>query len=241
MIALAVLTGASFAPSAAAQEVSVGADLVSRYVWRGFDFGQSASVQPTIEFSSGDFAIGTWGSFALTDAGANELDLYASYAFGPLTVGVADYYFPTASPLFGEDAGDEGSDFFNYRDGGDGSHYLEPYVAYQGDETFPLSILIATVVYNDPTFSTYVEAGYGFTLADTDVGFTVGSVLALDSGDAGAGAGFYGTTRDATVTNLALSASREIPITDQFSLPIFGQLILNPETDRAFLVFGVSL
>ena len=45
-------------------------------------------------------------------------------------------------------------------------HYLEPYVAYQGDETFPLSVLIATVVYNDPTFSTYVEAGYGFTLAN---------------------------------------------------------------------------
>ena len=34
-------------PSVLAQpEVSLGADLVSRYVWRGLDFGQSAAVQP---------------------------------------------------------------------------------------------------------------------------------------------------------------------------------------------------
>ena len=237
VVALALLTEASFVSPAAAQEIGVGADFVSRYVWRGFDFGQSASIQPTIELSSGDFTLGTWGSFAITDAGANELDLYASYAFGPLSVGVTDYYFPTTGPDFGEDSG---SDFFNYRDGGDGSHYIEPFVSYEGDETFPLTITLATLLYNDPEFSTYVEAGYGVAVGETELGVAVGSVLVLDS-DGVDGSSFYGTSRDVTVSNISLSAGREIPITDRFSLPIFGQLILNPETDRAFLVFGVSL
>jgi hypothetical protein len=57
-----------FALSAYSQ-VSFGADVVSRYVWRGTDFGNSASVQPTLGFSFGNFEIGALGSYALT-AGA---------------------------------------------------------------------------------------------------------------------------------------------------------------------------
>lgn len=235
LLALALLTAA---PAALAQtEVSFGADLVSRYVWRGFDFGQSASVQPSIELTSGGFAIGTWGSYALTDAGANELDLYASYAFGPLTVGVTDYYFPTAPPDLGVTGS---SDYFNVENDGEGAHYIEPFVSFESD-AFPLAITLATVVYNDPTFSTYLEAAYGFEVGGTELGLAVGSVFALDSADGVQGAGFYGTSKDATVTNVALSAGREIPITSEFSLPVFGQYIINPETERAFLVFGISL
>jgi hypothetical protein len=33
-----------------AQELSGGADIMSRYVWRGRDFGNSPSIQPCIEF-----------------------------------------------------------------------------------------------------------------------------------------------------------------------------------------------
>jgi hypothetical protein len=42
---------------------------------------------------------------------------------------------------------------------------------------------------------------------------------------------------------MSLSASKEIQITDSFSLPIFVSYILNPTPgmERSFLVFGFSL
>jgi hypothetical protein len=41
----------------------VGADLVSNYIWRGSKFGTGPAVQPYVEFSAGNFALGSWGSF----------------------------------------------------------------------------------------------------------------------------------------------------------------------------------
>lgn len=97
------------------------------------------------------------------------------------------------------------------------------------------------MAYNDPTHSTYVEAGYGIAVGETALGLAVGSVLALNPEDGTEGAAFYGTSRNVTVTTVALSAARGVPIADRFTLPLVGRFILNPETDRAFLVFGVSL
>lgn len=40
--------------------------------------------------------------------------------------------------------------------------------------------------------------------------------------------------------NASIKASKEIVITDSFSLPVFSQAVLNPDTKDVFLVFGVS-
>jgi len=234
-LTFALMVGAP--PASAQTEISVGADVVSRYVWRGFDFGESLSIQPALEVATSGLAVGAWSSYAFTSGGANELDLYLSYTAGPVTFGVTDYYFPTDAPDLGVTSG---SDYFNFSDGGDGAHYIEPFVTLAPDG-FPVAFTVATVAFNDPTFSTYVEAAYGFEVSGTELGVTLGSVFALDSPDGAAGAGFYGTSKDATVTQLALSAAREIRITDAFALPVFGQYVVNPETERAFLVFGFSL
>jgi hypothetical protein len=232
LLALALLLAAP--PALAQPDVSLGADLVSRYVWRGLDFGQSAAAQPYIELSAGGLTVGTWGSFAISGAGANELDLYASYSFGPLSVGVTDYYFPSVAPAVGGDV-DGGADFFNYGDGG--AHVIEPFVSYDG----PVSLTLATNAFNDDDVSTYLEAGYGLAVGGVDLGLAVGAVFALDSSDGVAGSSYYLTNNDAAITNVMLSAAKEIPITDQFALPVFGQYVVNPETERAFLLFGLSL
>ncbi|WP_439809887.1 hypothetical protein [Parabacteroides distasonis] len=41
--------------------------------------------------------------------------------------------------------------------------------------------------------------------------------------------------------SISLKASKEIKITENFSLPVFTQAIIAPEKDNVFLVFGVSL
>ena len=81
-------------------EVTIGADVVSRYVWRGTDYGNAASVQPGIETAVGPVTVGAWGSFPLTDAigtsttAGNECDLYASTTVGPVGLTLTDYFFP---------------------------------------------------------------------------------------------------------------------------------------------------
>ena len=82
--------------SSASGQVSLGADVVSRYVWRGVDFGESMSVQPSLSFSAGGFEVGSWGSYSYAplSSGANEHDIWASYSFGSVSLMLTDYYFP---------------------------------------------------------------------------------------------------------------------------------------------------
>ena len=41
------------------------------------------------------------------------------------------------------------------------------------------------------------------------------------------------------VTNLTLAATKEVPITSKFSLPLFAQVTFNPYTQGAYFVFGL--
>jgi hypothetical protein len=69
--------------------VSAQVDLVSRYIWRGFDLlpNNHAAVQPSVTFELGKsgFALGIWSSFALAQRGvfkySDEIDVTLSYNF----------------------------------------------------------------------------------------------------------------------------------------------------------------
>lgn len=224
---IALLTGMGQIPAAQAQSVDLGADLTSRYVWRGADFGESMSIQPSLSFSGGGFSIGSWGAYAVNpqSAGANEHDLWASYAVetsgGTVELGVTDYYFPNA-----------GVGFFNVENDGAGAHQIEPYLSYTGPDRFPISLYGGVFAYNEPGYSLYLEASYPFTVESIDVTATIG-------GTPGESA-FYGTEK-AGIINTSLTASRSIPITESFALPVKVSYILNPHAEKTFFLFGVSL
>ncbi|MEM6784283.1 MAG: TorF family putative porin [Bacteroidota bacterium] len=220
------------APSTFAQ-FGFGADFVSRYVFRGIDFGESFSVQPYLEYSvpfeNGSFTVGTWASYSISadGSGANEHDLYVSASVGPISFGVTDYYFPTG----GVDV-----DFFLIED----NHVIEPFIGFDGVEGFPVSLYVYPIVVGDfdlnddgdQNFSTYIEASVPFSVEGVDLAVTLG-VVPMESG-------FY-LTDDFSVINVSLTAAKEIPITEQFALPVFVGYTLNPEIERTYLVFGVSL
>ncbi|MGD8362675.1 MAG: hypothetical protein PVJ04_14700, partial [Gemmatimonadota bacterium] len=48
-------------------------------------------------------------------------------------------------------------------------------------------------------------------------------------------------TEDFAFINLGLTAAKELAITSQFSLPVFGSFIINPNVDIAYFVVGISL
>ncbi len=214
-----------------AQSVSLGADFYNRYIWRGYDFGDSFSIQPDFSLSVGNFAIGTWASYSISNDGAsaNEHDLYASYSIGlpnsaSIDLAVTDYYFPNASG--------EGGDWSNFDGDGDGAHYIELMGSVTLPESFPLTLAAALMAHNDPDNSIYIEASVPFSVSGVDLGATLGLV--------GGKSGFYGV-EDAAVVNIGISASKDLQITESFALPLSVGYILNPETDKSYLVFGFSL
>ncbi len=218
-----LLAPVAVAGPASAQSVSIGADVVSRYVWRGADFGESLSLQPALTFGVGGLEFGAWGSYSVSASGAdaNENDLWATYTFAlsngaSLSLGVTDYYFPGP-----------GADGFSYTD----AHTLEFALSVSGPETFPVSVFGGML--NDDDNSLYLEASLPVAAGDdAEIGLVAGMV----AGESG----FYGT-EGAAVVNLGVSASRALEITDSFAIPLSVSYILNPDQDRAYLVFGMSL
>jgi len=216
-------------------DFSLGADLVSSYLWRGTVYS-GASIQPAMELNIGGFTIGAWGSVEMASSGFKEVDLTANYNFGNFTVGLFNLW-----PSW------EGEN--NYFDFSESTvHVLEANLLYSFDP-FPLTLGWNTIIAGDDkymnnngklkrAYSTYVEATYSFSVKNVKLELVVGaslwksSVLYTNH--------WRGGTDGFAVVNTSLMATREIKITDSYSLPIFTQLAFNPANEDAFLVFGIK-
>lgn len=195
---------------------SVGGDLVSSYLWRGTKFGTGPAIQPYVELTLGNFTMGGWGSYCFSSNEGAEADIYLSYGFDfGLSLGLTDYYFPGV-----------GSNYLDFSDSS-GAHGLEVNLAY---EIKGLS-LAANYMFNEaPTAGTsggdmYYELGYTFK--------NFGVFL-------GAGDGWHTEGDKFAICNVGISTSKEIQITEKFSLPVSGSLIWNPEREQYHVVVGIS-
>lgn len=227
MITKGILTLAFAASAAVASaQFSVGTDLVSSYVWRGFKQDltaplQSPNLQPYVSYTVGSLTVGAWGSTSFTGT-IKEVDLYATYAFSSsLALTITDYNWSFANS------------YFKYGSGTD--HIFEATLAYTGGESLPLSASLNTMFAgNDKTtagnqaFTTYLELGYQLT-ANGKV--FVGGLL-TDSPAIGSSAG---------LSNIGFKATKAIEMTDKFSLPVYGVVGVNPVAKDAYLVIGITL
>lgn len=197
-----------------AQDVSTGVDLYSTYVWRGSAFS-GPSLQPYVEFGSGGFAIEAWGSQGYD--GFQEMDLYAGFSFDfGLSLGVTDYYYPGSPWLDGD------------------SHAIEISLGYS---TESISLSGNFIVNEAPGAGSdggdlYFEAGYSFT--------------EVTSAFIGAGNGWHTVEDnplgedDFGLVNIGVTTAKEITITDTFSIPLTGSVVLNPYTEQLYIFAGFS-
>lgn len=242
----------------------IGADLVSRYVWRGMNLGGSSpSIQPHLEYAFGtddhSFTLGAWGAYSVSGTRTGqEADLYLSYTLKQLlTITLTDYFFPN------EEA--SSYDYFNFNTNWDKidngevdrtGHILEAAFTLNGTEKFPLSLMLAINIWgadsrkyeevagsmypvNRIVMSKYLEVGYSPEVNNLDISLFAGLPLDFPDTDKGEPAGFYGQTGFGLV-NLGISISKDIPVTEGFSLPVSGSFIVNPEAGNLFMVFGIS-
>jgi len=195
----------------------IGVDLASRYIWRGLQFSDSPALQPYAELTSGNFTLGAWASYETGgQVVGQEFDLYATYNINAFTIGLTDYSFPV-------DLNSDG--YFNMK-----NHIGEAIVSFVGVKKFPISFMLGVNVYNDEDNAVYTEIGVPFIIGDYEL-----------SAFLGAGNNMYTTDADFSVTNIGFSASKDLKITDTFSLGLTASTIFNPDTDDAYLVFIFSL
>lgn len=206
-------------------EVSVGADVVSKYIWRGFDQGSGASIQPTLGMAYKGFSLTAWGSTSVTDLEPKEIDITLGYTIGGLSLNVTDYWWAGESQAYG-----------NYKN----SHYFEGAASYYFGEKLPLTLSVATMFAGGDRneegkqcYSTYFSAEYDIACpADITLTPSIGATTAsyLHTGE-----------RVKGLTDLSLKASKELKITNSFSLPIFVQVTASPVNDKVYMVFGLTL
>jgi hypothetical protein len=224
-------------------QFSVGADLVSRYIWRGKDYGNSPAVQPNMALSVAGLKVGVWGSYGILYCenlgNYAEFDPYISYTWKWFTVGITDYFNPNGITP------NEGNRYFNYNNHTTG-HSIEGCLTFTGPEKFPLQVYVGTFFYGadkgkdaagvigkgtSNNYSTYIEASCQFTVKGVGVKPFIGGIPL--------GSAIYGPS--AAVVNTGLTISKSIRISKEYELPVYGSVIANPQGQNVFLVFGVSL
>lgn len=225
-----LLMALSFVANVAKAQVktTIGADVLNQYIWRGQDLG-NVSLQPTLGLEYKGLSLVAWGSVGLTDAAdTKELDLTLSYTIGGLTIGITDYWT--------NDGLDPNARYFKY-DAHGTNHVLEANIGY---DFGPFALgWYTNFAGNDGVnkddkraYSSYVDISAPFHFATCDWTATLGVVpYATD---------YYHTTGFA-VTNISLRAIKDIKVTDKFSIPVFGEIVSNPCSQKAYLVFGFTL
>ena len=180
-------------------------------------------------------SLSAWGSYGLTNPeDTKEFDLTLAYTIGGLNIGVTDYWF-------NKDGLDPEGRYFKY-DAHGTNHVFEGNIGY--DFGFASLQWFTNFAGNDykaaeeegedgkRAYSSYMEVVVPFKLASVDWTATAGAVPYAS--------GIY-KTKGFAVTNLSLKATKEIKVTDSFSIPVFGQIVGNPCSQQAYLVFGFTL
>jgi len=218
--------------------VNIYSDFVSRYIWRGTTLSDAPSVQPGIDFSIGNFTVGAWGSYSINQNTGQEFDLFLSYSIGKsFELVLTDYFFPIESIDY---------NYFNYNKDETG-HVFELTGKFNGTKNIPITLFVATNFYGaDPIrkenngskngiqYSTYAELGYSYDNCDFFLGFNL-----TDPNEDHNEVGYYG--KSIGIVNIGTKITKNIKITNHFSIPFNVSLIANPMSQKVYLVAGVSL
>ena len=200
------------APEEKKSPFTAGADFYSNYVWRGSI--PTGSTGPAFQ-PSVKFNTGglTVGVWGSFDAsGYAEADPYISYAIKGFSLGLTDYYYPRAGGSFTADSTNALEINAGYAIGG--LSLSANYIVNQAS--------VAASAGKDK----YFQATYAFTNFNVFVG---------------AGDGWHTSDGKFAVCNVGLGTGKVIKITDNFSIPVTGQVIFNPEKNQMFMVVGFSL
>lgn len=206
---------------------SIGADMVSAYIWRGQKNG-GVSIQPTASIAWKGLSLNAWGSFAFSPqkgASDEEIDLTLGYEIKNFHVSITDYY------LF-----NQGHPFFKYGGLKETAHTFEANLGY--DFGFLAVNWFTNFAGNDGVtstgkraFSSYLQLDAPFKLAHLDWTATLGVVPYATN--------YYADDNASSfhVNTVALKAGYEFAV-KKVTFPVFAQAIANPSSKGFYFVVG---
>jgi len=228
LLTLAVALVAGLGTTAQAEGFKVGSDIVSSYVWRGGELGNSPAIQPALSYTCPKTGItaGAWGSYAVSESASSkrykETDLYVTLPAGPFSLTVTDYY-----------TGTEDQRTFDFSN--KGTNVIELSVAYAKDNLTLLAAINVAGSEGDAAANTtgvknakYCEVGYKFYDKD---GYTAKAVLG--AGDEDCYGDQYGVSKNNAIAlvNTGISVSK-----DRYT----ASYVYNPDTEKSTLLFMAS-
>lgn len=203
-------------------EADLTFDFVSSYAWRGMELG-SVSLQPELSVGWKGLSFSVWGSVGLAKP-RNEVDLTLSYTIGGLKLSVIDYW---------DDSG--GIKYFSYQPKETG-HCFEGAILY---DFGPVAVSWQTFFAGADlqadgrrAFSSYFEVSAPFRLITLDWLAKAGVVPWASD--------YYGTQRF-SFQLVSLRATKDIPCSEKFHLPIFAELMVNPTIGKLYFVAGFTI
>ena len=176
-------------------------------------------------FAYKGFSLSAWGSVGFEKSDTKEFDLTLGYGIGGFSVSVTDYWF------------NNGPAYFHYG-AHDTNHTFEAQVGY---DFGVLAVnwytnFAGNVGYNsdgDRAYASYIALSAPFRLGGLDWEATVGATPWENDFYNGGKNGF-------AVSEVGIKATKELKITDSWTLPVFAQAIWNPATEGAYFVAGLS-
>lgn len=216
-----------FPSSYASDKVSMrlDADIVSAYIWRGLELAKF-SVQPSVTLGYKGFSLKGWGSIGTQSSDIQEFDFGIAYHAERWSAGITDYYAK----------GKHG--FFHYE-----AHHTNHVIGADVSYNFGLFSLawFTNIAGNDGVdkngsraYSSYLSLSVPFEIAGLKCESSIGATpWATNYYNDGAN-GFE-------VTDITLVVHKEVKITDAYSLPMYGKLMVNPSTEDQFFAFGIKI
>jgi len=216
--------------------ITVGADIVSSYIWRGVYFA-GASFQPAVNLTYGGLTAGFWGSSDFVDGNYKEVDASIFYTISGFKAGITNYWWSGKNqPYIAKDSV------------GKSGHYLEGTLGYSISN---ISLVANTFFWGDrdknakrdQMFSTYIEASYVATVGD----ITFTPAVGVSPWESNSNIGYHLNPSNSVnetgfkVCNVSLKASKSLKFSETVSIPVFGQVIYSNAADQIHFVLGVTL
>jgi hypothetical protein len=200
---------------------------VSTHIWRAISAGTAPCIEPMISLQKGGLNISAWSCYAV-DNSYREIDLFMSYRWKFIEVGLFDYYCPTST---------SGMNDFTQFEKGKTLHLFEAQASFYGPKKWPFRFTSACFFggadYNDKgeqLYSTYFELAYPFKIKDYQLNLELGMTPAKS---------MY--AKEASLFNCGFSVSKDIRINENWSLPTQYKLIYNIEQKDLYFTVSFTL
>ena len=205
--------------------ISISTELTSIHMWRAMPSGSGPCIEPLATLSIGKLSLNAWACYAINDS-YKEIDLFATYSWKYLQVGIFDYYCPLPNS-----SENRYSEFRTDKT----QHLFEGQIIFLGADKLPLSLTTSCFfsgadIDSDgkQRYSSYIELSYHFSLQSFLLNLEVGLTPFKNS--------MY--SNNPSVFNYGFSVAKEIRITKEWTIPSKYKLAYNPEIDMMY--FSVS-